>query len=190
MDVFPAATAAALQRWVVFIHTVISLISYLWAIIVLHKFSYSHIKCYCLSFDSFELFYLLKGKLIGYVSLFVVVFRSVFPALLPGEQLVSRHAGCFLPGSVPVFSVALLALRLPWHQGSGWSWIDPVILHLPFKLSLFSIHVVCVDSTGWKEMLDLLPAQVDHRRSAVALSCHIGYLANVRKISAVQRLVF
>lgn len=58
---------------------------------------------------------------VTYCVLLRLLFRSVFPAVVPGEQLVSGDVGRFLSGSVPVRPAALLALRLPWHQGSGGS---------------------------------------------------------------------
>lgn len=45
--------------------------------------------------------------------------RSVLPPLLPGEQLVSRHAGRSLPVCVPLCLAALLAVCVPWDTSSG-----------------------------------------------------------------------
>lgn len=59
------------------------------------------------------------------VSFFLL--RSIFPTVIPGEQLVSGDLGCFLPGSVLVCPAALLALCLSWHQGSGGSTTKPIL---------------------------------------------------------------
>lgn len=45
--------------------------------------------------------------------------RSLLPAVLPGEQLVPRHARRPLPVRVPVRPAALLAVRVPRHTGAG-----------------------------------------------------------------------
>lgn len=70
-------------------------------------------------------------------------FRSVLPAVVPGEQLVSRDAGCFLSGSVPVCSAALLALCLSRHQGPGGSCIIPM-LKCPPPLHLVISYFICL----------------------------------------------
>lgn len=70
----------------------------------------------------------LKVQLLGHsvACCVLLLFRSIFPAVIPGEQLVSRHVGRFLSGSVPVCPAALLALCLSWDQGSGGSATKPV----------------------------------------------------------------
>lgn len=84
--------------------------------------SYSHpnVNCiYCVSIIRNNCY------LLCLVSFYL--FRSIFPAVIPGEQLVSRDLRCFLPGSVLVLPAALLALCLSWHQGSGGSTTKPIL---------------------------------------------------------------
>lgn len=112
--------------------------------------------------------------------------RSVFPSVIPREQLVSGDAGCLLPGPLSVCPVAFLALCLSWHQGSGGSPVADVPAALPpifpfflLKVTFHTSEFVLCFFTGREEMFDLLPAQARHCWPSVALSSHTRHMANV-----------
>lgn len=60
--------------------------------------------------------------------------RSVFPSVIPREQLVSGNTRRLLPGPLPVCPAAFLALCLSRHQGSGGSPIPPAVVPPIFPL--------------------------------------------------------
>lgn len=83
-------------------------------------------------------------------------FRSVFPAVVPGEQLVPGGVGHFLPGLVPVCLAALLALCLSWHQGSG-DYICPYIALLLYLIMDLTSRFTCFPQGERKCLTFYLP---------------------------------
>lgn len=118
VDVHPAPFAAPLQWWV----SVLPLLkSYLTLNLLLRAkelwFRVLTRNIVCFLSNVMEVWHV--GYMCCYLSSLLVLFRSIFPTLIPGEQLVSRNVRRFLSSSVSVCPAALLALCLSWHQGSG-----------------------------------------------------------------------